>query len=77
LKWWRKTIQDGKKLGFRPEIAPTYLEIGKSLLAPQSKYKRLNGIAAEEYLKKARLLFEEMDLQWDLGQLEKVKTTMN
>jgi len=33
----------------------------------------LNGITAEEYLEKPRVMFEEMDLQWDLEQLEKVK----
>ncbi len=37
------------------------------------KYKQLNGITAEEYLKKARVLFEEMDLKWNLEQLEKVE----
>jgi len=37
-----------------------------------SKYKDLKGITAEEYLKKARNMFEEMDLQWDLDELEKV-----
>jgi len=33
----------------------------------------LNGTTAEEYLEKARVLFEEMDLKWDLELLEKVK----
>jgi len=32
-----------------------------------------NNITAEEYLEKARVMFEEMDLQWDLEQLKKVK----
>lgn len=32
----------------------------------------LNGIKAEAYLEKARGLFEEMDLQWDLDQLDQV-----
>ena len=38
----------------------------------QSKYKDLSGISAEEYLEKAKVLFEEMDLEWDLAELEKV-----
>jgi hypothetical protein len=42
------------------------------------QYKQqLNGITAEEFLEKARVLFEEMDLKWDLEQLEKVKVTIN
>ena len=29
-------------------------------------------LAAEEYLEKARTMFEEMDLQWDLDELDKI-----
>ena len=43
----------------------------KNLQAPQSKYKELDGITAHEYLDKAKTMFEEMDLQWDLNELEK------
>ena len=37
------------------------------------KYQFNDEREAEEYLEKARVLFEEMDLQWDIEQLEKVK----
>ena len=77
LKWFDKSITEGERLGARPELSRTYMEVGKRLLEPKSKYKQLNGITAEEYLEKARVLFEEMDLKWDLEQLEKVKTEMN
>jgi hypothetical protein len=33
---------------------------------PNNKYKELNGHPASHYLEKAKILFEEMDLQWDL-----------
>ena len=33
----------------------------------------LNGIKAREYLDKAKKLFREMDLQWDLEQLERLR----
>jgi len=59
-------------LGARPDLSRTYFEIGKRLLEPSSKHKELNGITAEEYLEKARTMFEEMDLQWDLDELDKV-----
>ena len=72
IKWWDKAIKKGEELGARPDLSRTYFEIGKSLLQPDSKYKELNGITADEYLKKARTLFEEMDLQWDLDELDKV-----
>ena len=72
FKWWDKAIKKGEELGARPDLSRTYFEIGKRLLEPNSKYKELNGITAEAYLKKARTMFEEMDLQWDLDELDKV-----
>jgi hypothetical protein len=72
LKWWNKAIQEGERLRARPELSRTYMEVGKRLLEPDSKYKELNGIGAEEYLNKARTMFQEMDLQWDLDELERI-----
>ena len=66
------TIKKGELLGDRPNLSRTYSEIGKSLLEPNSKFKQLNGITAEAYPEKARTLFEEMDLQRDLDELDKV-----
>jgi hypothetical protein len=73
LKWWDRTIQEGERLGARPDLSRTYMEVGKCLLEPHSKFKELNGISAAEYLNKAETLFREMDLQWDLEQLERVR----
>ncbi|MBC2717040.1 MAG: AAA family ATPase [Desulfobacteraceae bacterium] len=72
LKWWKKAIKKGEELGARPDLSRTYFEIGKRLLDPDSNYKDLNGITAEEHLERARTMFEEMDLQWDLDELDKV-----
>ncbi|MBC2717770.1 MAG: AAA family ATPase [Desulfobacteraceae bacterium] len=72
LKWWNKSIKEGERLGARLELSRTYFEVGKRLLEPNSKTKELNNITAEEYLEKARTMFEEMDLQWDLDELDKV-----
>jgi hypothetical protein len=73
MKWWRKSIQEGQRLNNRPELSRTYFEVGKRLIEPTSKYKELDGIKAEEYLDKARTMFEDMDLQWDLDELEKLR----
>jgi len=72
LKWWQRAIDEGERLGARIELSRIYFEIGKRLLEPGSKYKKLSDIRAEEYLEKARALFEEMDLQWDLDKLDRV-----
>ena len=72
LKWWNRSIKEGERLGARLELSRTYFEVGKRLLESESQNKKLNGIKAEEYLEKARVLFEEMDLQWDLDELDRV-----
>lgn len=72
FKWWDKAMKKGEALGARPDLSRTYFEIGKALTDPNCKYKEWQGLPAEEYLKKARVLFEEMDLQWDLDELDKV-----
>jgi tetratricopeptide (TPR) repeat protein len=72
-KLWKEAIEEGTRLGARPDLARTYMEIGTRFLEEKSKYKELNGISAEGYLEKARAMFQEMDLQWDLDELEKMK----
>ena len=72
VKWWRKAVSEGERLGARLELSRTYFEVGKRLLESKSKYKKLNGVGAEAYLEKARVLFEEMDLGWDLEELSRV-----
>ena len=73
ITWWRKSISEGQRLNDRLELSRTYYEVGKRLLEPKSKYKELDGVKAEDYLEKARTMFEEMDLQWDLDELEKLR----
>jgi len=72
VKWWKRAIEEGERLGARPDLARTYVEIGKRFLEEKSKYKELNGISTKEYLEKARTMFQEMDLQWDLDELDKL-----
>jgi hypothetical protein len=72
LKWWGDSVETGERLKFRPDLSRTYFEIGKRLSEPNSPYRELNGITAAEYLNKAKTMFEEMGLQWDLEQLERV-----
>ena len=72
LRWWSKSTEEGERIGARVELSRTYFEVGKRLTEPKSKFKALNGIKAEEYLEKARSMFQEMDLQWDLDQLDRI-----
>ena len=72
LKWWNKSIEKGKQIGARLELSRTYYEVGKRLTEPNSKFNALNGISADQYLKKAKEMFKEMDLQMDLDELERI-----
>jgi len=72
LKWWRLSVETGEAFNMKPELSRTYFEIGKRLSERNSPYQELKGISAAEYLNKAKTMFEEMDLQWDLEQLERV-----
>ncbi|MBC8392173.1 MAG: hypothetical protein H8E17_06385, partial [Deltaproteobacteria bacterium] len=72
LKWWNRSIKEGERLGARLELSRTYFEIGKRSIESKSKFKELNGISAKEYLEKARAMFQEMDLQWDLDELDRI-----
>jgi len=72
VKWWKTGIDKGEHLGARVELARTYMEIGTRFLEEKSKFKELNGINAKEYLGRARRMFKEMNLQWDLDELDKI-----
>jgi len=72
LKWWYKAIEEGEHLNAHLELSRTYFEIGKHLVGTESKYKALNGVRGGEYLEKAKVLFKDMNLQWDLDELDRV-----
>ena len=76
FKWWKKSIQEGERLGARLDLSRTYFLVGKRLLEPESKHKKLNGIDAHGYLKKAQTLFEEMGLERDLDNLKKITASI-
>jgi len=88
VRWWEKSIAEGERLGAKLELSRTYFEIGKRLLEKpltekharlQSKArslaKKIIGLTPEECLSKAEAMFREMDLQWDLAELAKVRQT--
>lgn len=73
FRWFDKSVREGERLQARPEVARTYMEMGKRLIEPCSKSKKHNGISGAEYLEKAGAMFGGMDLEWDLEELERVK----
>ena len=71
FKAFKNTLKIGESLNARPELSRTYFELGKFLSDPKTKYNEMNGHSASHYLEKAKSMFEEMDLQWDLGEYRK------
>lgn len=72
LKWWRKSIRVGERLGARLQLSRTYFEVGQRLQEPGSPFTMLDDIAAQTYLEKAGELFREMNLEWDLERLNRI-----
>ncbi len=54
------------------DILRSYFEVEKHLLAPQSRYRELKGKDAKDYLQKARILFEELGMDRDLDELDRM-----
>jgi tetratricopeptide (TPR) repeat protein len=73
IKWWSNAINEGERLGSRLDLSSTYLHLGKRLLEPKCRYKRVNGIEAKGYLEKAQVLFEEIGLEGEMDDLERLK----
>ncbi len=73
IDWWRKSMAEGKHLNDRVELARTHMEIGKRLLETKSRFRDLDGVEPEAYLEKARIPCEQMGLDWDMDELDKIK----
>ena len=65
------SIQAGQKYNALLELSRSYLEAGKCLRESGTTRSSLLGLSSSEYLLKARTLFGEMDLQWDLQEYER------
>ncbi|MCB2222364.1 MAG: AAA family ATPase [Bacteroidetes bacterium] len=67
---FKRSIKYGQEFGYL-ELSRTYFEAGKFLRDTSNKKERINGMNGTECLMKAKAMFEEMDLQWDLKEYHK------
>jgi len=77
FKYWSKSIEEGERLGARLELSRSYFEVGKRLLQTKKYDKTFDKNRAEDCIEKARIMFKEMDLQWDQDELEKFSATLS
>jgi class 3 adenylate cyclase/tetratricopeptide (TPR) repeat protein len=68
LAWWARSIDAGRQLGARPELARTCMEVGQRLAGDPSR--TLRGMDAPAYQEEARRLFVELELTQDLTRLD-------
>jgi class 3 adenylate cyclase/tetratricopeptide (TPR) repeat protein len=73
VEWWQRSIAEGERLGARPELARTYMEVGRRMLEGNRGLRQLNGMDAKAHLARARTMFVDMGLEWDLAQLAKIE----
>jgi hypothetical protein len=72
LHYFKNGIEEADRLEARVPLARLYHEMGKSLRETGSGSREFDGINADQYLEKARNLYQELELSWDLEELEKL-----
>jgi|MudIll2142460700_1097286.scaffolds.fasta_scaffold00941_8 tetratricopeptide (TPR) repeat protein len=76
FKWWYKAISEGERLGARPQMSRIYAEMGIRLSAVKGESSGLDGNKAQEFIQKARTMFQELGLSDDLEDLNLVINRM-
>jgi hypothetical protein len=68
---YEKSVKAGLKYDCKLELSRTYFEAGKFLQDAKNRKQRINGLNGVECLMKAKAMFEEMNLEWDLREYHK------
>lgn len=72
-RWWRKSLDEATRIGARPELGRTHLEIGRRAVEAGRANESLAGSSAEQHLAAAGRIFDELELAWDAARLAAVK----
>ncbi len=67
-----KSINEAERVNGKLELSRTLFELGKRLSS--NGMRIVNGLSGEAYLKKARSIFLEMGLEYDLKELERFES---
>jgi tetratricopeptide (TPR) repeat protein len=66
IKWWLKAMREGESLGARPQTARTCAEMGMRPYAMKGESSELDVRKAKESLEKAKKMFCDLGLDYDL-----------
>ncbi|MEZ5197943.1 MAG: tetratricopeptide repeat protein [Bacteroidales bacterium] len=69
IKHYLKSIEAGEKVNGKLELSRTYFELGKRMMSNGNH--KIKGHSGEQYLEKARTMFMNMNLTYDLEELER------
>lgn len=69
IKHYQKSIKEAERVNGKLELSRTYFELGKRIFS--NGISQVDGISGEEYLEKAKVLFIEMNLEYDFKELER------
>ncbi|RLD31364.1 MAG: hypothetical protein DRI83_12545, partial [Bacteroidetes bacterium] len=70
IRHYIKSIREAERVNGKLELSRTYFELGKRLLSNGS-IQKVNGLSGKDYIGKARALFTEIGLAYDLQELER------
>jgi len=70
LKYWRMAIDEGERLGARPQLSRTYAEIARRLFEVKDERNLPSPIQMEEFVEKARAIFVDLGLHQDFEELD-------
>jgi len=70
LDWWQKAVDEGERLGARPQLARTYAEIGRRFYEVRAERGRPSAVEPREFLEKARHIFTDLGLHHDLEEID-------
>jgi tetratricopeptide (TPR) repeat protein len=64
------SVASGLKYNTRVDLARTYFSLGRCLQDPACKGASASRSSGNEYLLKARAMFDELDMKWDMERFE-------
>jgi class 3 adenylate cyclase len=72
IRSWGEAVDTAERLGMRPELGRTYLEIGRRLLA-EGRNREFRERTADACLDQAAQIFDELGFKWDQERLREAR----